>query len=326
MRPLIVPVDLGGSHHRCAVMPAPSPPPDRALVRALVDHYARERARPGQPLEVAFFRGGRPHRGLLAEAAPHPVRLACHPGELSPETLARLWDQGVRTLELELLSLQTAVLRPLGRGTGGAALQALVRGARDRGFTLGVHLWPGLPGYDHQAAMDDLAWLCGDGHPRVDFVRILPALALAGTGLARLAAAGRWTPMTLGEAVTTVEAMLEACDEAGLAVARVGLQPAQDLGVAAVAGPDHPNLRGLAESRRFRRRMDAALALAPRSRPAALLVHPADLQWAKGPQGDNIRALRARHGLPQLRLRPAPALPRGTVRLDGADIGAVPRR
>lgn len=323
MRPLIVPVDLGGSPRRCAVMPPPRDPPDRALVRALVAHYRTERARPGQPLEVAFFHGGLPHRGLLAEARDCALRLACHPGDLQPAVLQRLWDQGVRTLELEALSLQGAVLRDLGRSPSGDALKRLILGTRDRGFKVGVHLWPGLPGYGHDAAMEDLAWLCAGGSPRVDFVRILPALGLAGTELADWARQGRWTPMDLGQAVTTTVDMLDACASAGLAVARVGLQPRPDLGVDAVAGPAHPNLRALAEQRRFRRRMDAALQLAPRTRPAELRVHPADLSWARGHAGANIRALRAAHGLPGLRLRPDPSLARGEVRLAGGDVGAV---
>jgi hypothetical protein len=326
VRPLIVPVDLGGSPRRCAVMPPPRDPPDRALVRALISHYRSERARPGQPLEVAFFHGALPHRGLLAEAQGCTVRLACHPGDLQPSVLQRLWDQGVRTLELEALSLQGTVLRGLRRAPGGDALKRLILGLRDRGFAVGLHLWPGLPGYSHSAAMDDLHWLCGGGTPRVDFVRILPALGLAGTELADWARQGRWTPMDLGQAVTTVVEMLDTCAAAGLAIARVGLQPRADHGVDAVAGPAHPDLRGLAEQRRFRRRMDVALQLAPRTRTAELRVHPADLSWARGSAGANIRALRADHRLPGLLLRPDPSLSRGEVRLAGGDEGAVEAR
>ena len=326
MKPLIVPIDLGGSPHGCAVMPPAGPPPSAALVKAMVGHYTDERRQPDQPVQVAFFRGGLPDDALLDAAAPHPVRLSCNPADLRPDHLNHLWDRGVRTLEIEALSLSSAVLRPLGRRLSGSTIQKLIAGIKDRGFTVGVHLWPGLPGSSHDQVMADLAWLLGDGRPRVDFLRVLPAGGLEGTDLAAWAQSGRWVPMTLGEAVTTVVAMLDACDGVGVPVVRVGLQPRQDLGVHAVAGPAHPNLRALAEGRRFLRRMRAVVALAPRTRRTVLRVHPADLSWAKGQANSNLRTLRAELQLAELAVVPDETLPRGVVRpqaSDGGDAGTT---
>ena len=107
---VVVPVDLGGSPHRCGLHPPRRPVPPAELVSALINHYARER-RPSEdtPLEVAFFHGGIPTDDLLEAAAPHAIRLATLPGDLTPQLARHLWHRGVRTLELDIASPHTAI-------------------------------------------------------------------------------------------------------------------------------------------------------------------------------------------------------------------------
>ena len=140
-------------------------------------------------------------------------------------------------------------------------------------------------------------------------------MALEGSRLAELARTGRWQPMSLGEAVTTSLQMVEIFEEAEVAIARLGLQPGQDIPVRAVAGPLHPNLRQLVEVRRFYARMAHELSLVPRGSTVELQVNPRDLSWAKGTANANVRALRAACALAALRICPDESIPRGDVRL-----------
>lgn len=315
-RRLLVPVDLGGSPTACLVRPPLRPSPSPELITALVESYRRDRApHPGAPVEVAFFHGGLPDPAQVAAAGPFPLRLSCPPGDLSRAQVQALARVGLHTVEVEVLTFDEAVLRDCHRGYSATRAQALIRGLKELGLRVGLVLSPGLPGSDHGQALRDASWAAGlvDPHLRVDFVRILPALAWQGSGLAERAAAGRWRPMRLGEAVTTCAAMVDLLERAQVPVARLGLQPGPDLPAVVAAGPVHPDLRGLVQARRFRARMAQALGQPAAGSRQALRVHPQDLSWAKGTANANVRALRAGLGLRELRLIADPDLPRGCV-------------
>ena len=85
-------------------------------------------------------------------------------------------------------------------------------------------------------------------------LRLLPALALSGSGLAELHRQGRWTPMRQSQCLRLLVDLIDLYEEAGLPVLRVGQQPAADSQSRLVAGPYHPNLRGLVDGLRLRRR------------------------------------------------------------------------
>ncbi len=279
----------------------------------MIAHYDAERRQPGQRLEVAFFRGGVPSDALLAAAAPHPVRLACSPADLSRAETRRLVAGGVRTIELEACTLHTPALRALRRGYAGPQVSTMLTALATMGVRRVVTLMPGLPSSSHHTAVSDARLLAQ--HQLAEAVRILPALALEGAPLVDAARAGRWTPMTLSEAVTTTLAMVEVLEEADIAIIRLGLQPGQDVPCAVVAGPYHPNLRHLVEGRRFYQRLTNELRFVPQGSAVEVLVNPRDLSWARGTANANVRALRAHHALSSLSIRPGEHIPRGDVRL-----------
>lgn len=315
MRRVLVPIDLGGPTHRCEVYPPCSPAPTPELVSALIEHYASERLPPDGALEVAFVRGGVPSDALLEAAAPWPIRVSCSPADLSPEDADRLASRGVRLVELDALSLTDLVLRELRRGYTSGRVLAMRQGLSRRGVAVGLSLMPGLPGTDHASALSDLERaLRPEGGP-LEHVRLHPALVLEGAGLARWFEEGRFRPMRLGEAITTLVAMMDRLDAAGVPVARVGLQPGPDLGARLIAGPHHPNLRGLVEGRRFRLRMSEALLSASPGDEVTLGVHPMDLGAARGSSNQNLRAVRTALRLGRLRVVADEAVPRGGVRV-----------
>ena len=315
MRRVLVPIDLGGSAHPCEVYPPASPPPTPEFVAALIGHYASERLPADGAMEVSFVRGGVPSDALLEAAAPWPIRVSCSPADLSPEDADRLAGRGVRLVELDALSLADPVLRELRRGYTAGRVLGMRQGLIRRGIAVGLTLMPGLPGTDHSAALADVERaLRPEGGP-LEHVRLHPALVLEGSGLARWFEEGRFKPMRLGEAITTLVAMMDRLDAAGVPVARVGLQPGPDLGARLVAGPHHPNLRGLVEGRRFRRRMSEALLGTSLGDEVTLGVNPMDLGAARGSSNQNLRAVRIALGLGRLRVVADEAVPRGAVRV-----------
>ena len=314
MKRVIVPIDLGGSPRVCALSPPRDRTPEADLVEGLIGHYRRERLPPDGRLEVAFFRGGIPDPSLLEAAAGLPMRVACHPADLDPATARALVEAGVETIELDAITFDLDVLRATGRGYRPSTLHQMLAGLGALGLRVGITLWPGLPGSSHATAIEDVRQLVTAPRPP-DLVRLIPAVAFRGTELARLAQTGRWTPMNLGQAVTTLVEMIGALEAGGIPVARVGIQPGQDLPHPIAAGPYHPNLRGLCEVRRFRSRMATALeGIAPGTH-VTLAVHPSDLSWAKGTANENLRSLRAEKRLANLTVQPDHAVLRGMVRL-----------
>lgn len=285
----------------------------------MIAHYAERFGEPS-PFEVAFFRGGLPDDALLQAAGGRPLRLAASPADLNPDALRPLLAAGLQAVEVEVLTLDDGILRACRRGYRASALQPMLAGLRRMGLQVGLVLTPGLPGSSHASSLAEARWLCddGQGRPRIDFVRLSPAVAWRGAESASWVAQGRWSPMTLGQAVTTLRALVEVFDQAEVPVIRVGIQPGQDQPHRISAGPQHPNLRGLVEVRRFRSRMRRALMAAAVGPGLALRVHPKDLSWAKGTANENMRAMRAAFALPDLILNVDDAVPRGTVRVSAA--------
>jgi len=310
VRPVIVPIDMGGSPSRCIIAPAPTTPPEPATVVAMIDHYRTERLPEGGSLEVAFYRGGIPSDALLEACGGLPVRVSCHPADLGREDATRLKAGGCGTVELEILSFDPYVLRNCRREYTIGRVEGMIRVLQEMGFSIGVHLTPGLPGSDLQTSQMDVARLA---EQRVDFARLWPALAFEGAALADWVEDGRWMPLSVADAVAVVEVMMEGLEAASIPVARVGLQPGQDIPAQVVAGPYHPNLRGEVETRRFRRRMVQALAKVEAGSSVVVRVHPKDLGWAKGTSNTNARALRTRLGLSAVRIESDPAVDRGTI-------------
>lgn len=308
-----MPVDLGGSPVRCALSPPRRPTPAPALVEALIHHYRDERCRPGDTLEVGFFHGGLPSDDLLSCCAGLPVRVGCSPADLSRAEASRLASRGVRLIELDVATFSPSVLRELRRGYTGAGVDTMRAGLAALGLEVGLVLMPGLPGASHTSALEDVDRAIGGAIPPAALVRLYPALALEGSELATQVESGRWRPMRLGEAVTTLVAMVDRLEAAHIPVARIGLQPGIDLPARAIAGPVHPNLRGLVEGRRSRRRMAEALQGVPPGATVELRVNPADLGPVLGRSRENLRAVRVALGLASLEVRPDPLIARGHI-------------
>jgi histone acetyltransferase (RNA polymerase elongator complex component) len=215
-----------------------------------------------------------------------------------------------------VLTLKARVLRHLRRGYSPGRVRSMVEALKSMGFTIGLVLSPGLPAFRVEDCGYDIGEVVALGAGVVDFVRINPALAMEGSDSAGWVEAGRWVPLEVREAVGLCRQYVDAMDAAGIAVARVGLQPGPDLGGRVVGGPHHPNLRGFVQEERFRDRLFDAVRDAPEGCCIHIRVNPKDLAWAKGSENANIRAVRSAMSIQEIRVVGDDSVPRDSLRVD----------
>jgi len=311
--PVVVPVNLGccASLPRCLLCPPAPVEPGPDLVDALVGHYRTERTEPGRDLRVGFFGGAPPSDALLDAIAGVPFTVRVRPDLLTRAALERLVTRGVSAVELDALTLDDAVLQGTGRAYRGRWVLAQIDAIRAAGVRVGAVLSPGLPGSSHADAVHDSEVLA----PLIDFARLHPVLVLQRAGLRAAHMDGRYTPLTLGQAVTTCRAMLERLEADGVEVVRVGQNPGPDGLGRAVAGPMHPSLRQLVQARQVIADLHALMPALDADR-VQIRCNPADETHTRGPRNQHLRDLRAAHGLREVRVVPDPTLARGALRLE----------
>ncbi len=282
-------------------------PPSGAEVAAIIRERLAAPRREGE-WEVAYYGGSftclpvERQRELLAPATAAyergeiaAIRLSTRPDAIDPATVARLAASGVATVELGVQSLDDAVLRAAARGHTAAATCAAVAALRSGGLHCGLQLMPGLPGEDWPSLIATTQKTLALAP---DFVRIYPAVVLAGTELAALAAAGRYRPLTLDAAVARAAYMKIACEQRAIPVIRVGLQASEELSGAIVAGPYHPAFGALVEAYIFRILIGNLLEkLGPAPGGILLRHHPRDASAVRGLGSANLIAWRKNYRL-----------------------------
>jgi len=243
------------------------------------------------------------------------IRLCCDADRLSRAPLGEWRARGVRSVEVPLLSADPRVLREWGAEDHPDLMRDLMPRV---GFDIpewGAQLMPGLPGDSHERAVRT-AEIVAALEP--SYVRIAPALALQGTRLETFWRSGVWDPMTLDQAVGTCSAMLGVFRDAGIPVARLGMQPQFDLvrGPDVLEGPYHPSLRQLVESRLFRRMIFEQAGFQIHRGRITLRFHPADESYVRGPMNRTLNELRRRLGFGRVELVPDEDLPRGRLEVE----------
>ncbi len=272
---------------------------------------------PDAEVEIAFFGGSftalplTEQEAYLAAARPFlaggrvkSLRISTRPDCLSEEIFALLRRYDVRVIELGIQSFDDDVLRASGRGYPAAAAEQGCRAVQEAGFTLGVQLMPGLPGDTPEKSVNAAKKAVALG---AKMARIYPTVVLKGTALARMADQGRYTPLTVPEAVETAARMRMVLDAAGIPVIRVGLYVGEELQNPenVRGGAYHSALGELVEQRIFAWQTERLLEmLPPGEKPAVFFVSPRDVSKFVGFTGENKRKLQAKYGTMKLRTLP----------------------
>ena len=293
----------------CAPLPSPATP---ELVDALIGAVREEQ--PERELRVRFFGGPPPSDSLIEAAGAVPFDVRVRPDLLDRAAAARLHQAGVVGIELDALTFHTPALRAVRRRYAGPRLVTMLEGLGELGVERGIVLAVGLPGQDHDTSLQDAATATG----LVETARLHPLLVLKHSDLWHAHLDGRYEPLSLGQAVTTVSAMLDRLEPAGVEVIRVGQQPGPDGLGKWMAGPRHSSLRELVEARRTLARLRNRLRAVNPGGVLVIRCATADETRTRGPLNDNVRTLRAEFGFAEVIICADPTLERGEFILEAS--------
>jgi len=332
MNPIILPIFLPhlGCRQRClfcnqkAVAPGPLSPESagRFIETSLSKFPSSQRDRIKQ---VAFYGGSFTAMAqdaqvrYLKEVQPFlhsgqidSIRISTRPDALDDEVLSLLREYGVRTVEVGAQSMTDQVLLLSQRGHRAEDTVASVPRLRKWGFEVGIHLMMGLPGDSRDLFLRSLDRVIDI---RPDFVRIHPTLVLRGAGLETLWRRKIYLPLSLDEAIPWLKNGLLRLERASIPVARIGLQPDQELERHFLAGPYHPALHQMVDSAIA---YDLAMHLLqghPEGTKATFVCHPKELSNLRGQKNKNLLKLKDRFLLKEILVQSSEDVMRGSLLL-----------
>ena len=330
--PLILPIFLpyAGCRERCLfcnqrtiATETPSPLAVRERIASSIEKInARQKNREKQ---VAFYGGSftamkrSDQISYLQEVQPFmsrneidSIRLSTRPDALDQKSLDFLASFGVKTVEIGAQSMDDHVLSLSDRGHTAEDTASAVRRLMDYGFEVGVQLMIGLPGDNLKLFLHTLNRIV---ELRPHFVRIHPTLVLKGAPLELLWRTRRYSPLSLEEATQWLKIGLIKMERSSIPLARLGLQPTEDLRDHVLAGPYHPALRHVVESAIAFDMLAQLLNPCPENGEVLLVCHPREMSNLRGQRNENIRNLKERFRLCEIRVQASEQVEVGTFLL-----------
>ena len=208
-------------------------------------------------VEIAFFGGN--FTGIETETQIHflesvqkyiregrvsGLRVSTRPDYINRDNLEMLKSYSVNTIELGAQSLHDDVLLKSGRGHKVSDVVDASKLIKEMGFELGLQMMIGLPGDTKDKSLTTTEKIIELG---ASCTRIYPTLVIKGTKLEQLFNNGRYTPLSIDEALNWTKDILRLFEENNVTVLRIGLHPSEGLlsGHDLVAGPFHQSFREL---------------------------------------------------------------------------------
>jgi len=172
------------------------------------------------------------------------IRLSTRPDFINGQNLELLKKFHVETIELGAQSMDDVVLQKSGRGHKAQITVSAANLIKDFGFRLGLQMMIGLPGDTTEKSLKTAKKFV---ELRAKDVRIYPTLVIKGTPLEKLYLAGKFTTLSLEEAVESVANIFPVFENAGVNIIRTGLHPSDGLMDKSdlVAGPFHVSFKEL---------------------------------------------------------------------------------
>jgi len=330
--PLIIPVFLPslGCHECCLFCNQkasseglPSPSSVRNFIEASLSQIPYNKK--PRERQVAFYGGSFTaiHRDdqvrYLKEVQPFiafglidSIRISTRPDALDEETLSLLKEYGVRTIEIGVQSMIDEVLSLAHRGHCAEDTVSATLRLKQWGFEIGHQLMIGLPGDTCDRFLQTLDRVIELGP---DFVRIHPTLVLKGALLESFWREGGYFPLSLEETIDWLKKGLLRLENSSISVARIGLQPTDELQRDFLAGPYHPALRQLVDSAIFFDMATSLLQTSQKNGRALFFCHPKEISNLRGQKNENILRLKKHFKLSDILINGRQELPRGYLGL-----------
>lgn len=196
---------------------------------------------------------------LLSQGSIGRVRCSTRPDYIDRERLERLQRHSVTTVELGVQSLDSDVLLAAERGHSVEQVYAAMELLKAMGFTTGIQLMVGMPKQTMASVKATVKQVIA---LKPELARIYPLLVIKDTPLAKTYLAGKFTPLTIEEAVEQATYVYEQLTWAGIKVIRIGLQADDELCTPGniLAGPFHPAMGELVKSRVLRNKITPQIA------------------------------------------------------------------
>jgi histone acetyltransferase (RNA polymerase elongator complex component) len=247
---------------------------------------------------------------FLASGLIHSIRISTRPDALDEEVLSLLKEYGVKTVEIGTQSMIDEVLMLANRGHEAEDTISAASRLREWGFEVGLQLMISLPGDSFVRFLQTLDQVI-DLKP--DFVRIHPTLVLKGAPLEILWRAGRYSPLSLEEAIQWLKRGLLKLERSSIPMARIGLQPTKELERDFLAGPFHPALHQLVDSEIFFDMATSLLDLFDGKLEPIFFCHTTEISNMRGQRNGNIMRLREKFQLKDIFIQGREDVPKGSL-------------
>jgi histone acetyltransferase (RNA polymerase elongator complex component) len=332
MHPLIIPIFLPnlGCRERCLFCNQKissegllSPSSVRNFIEASLNKFPSEKK--FREKQIAFYGGSFTaiHRDdqvcylkevqpFLASGLIDSIRISTRPDALDEGTLSLLKEYGVKTVEVGVQSMIDEVLLLARRGHSAADTVDAVSRLKDKKFEVGLQLMIGLPGDTYDRFVQTLDRVI---ELQPDFVRIHPTLVLKGAPLENLWKDGEYSPLPLDETVQWLKKGILKLEKSSIPVARIGLQPTNELERDYLAGPYHPALHQLVDSDIFFDMATSLLQVYQKNGQVLFLCHPKEISNLRGQKNENILGLKKHFRLSEVLIEGRQELPRGFLGL-----------
>ena len=181
------------------------------------------------------------------------IRISTRPDYIDDDILRMLKAFHVTDIELGAQSTDDTVLRLSGRGHNRESIRLASKKINAYGFQLGLQMMLGLPGDTFETALQTAHDIIAFG---AKTTRIYPTLVVADTPLAKLYKQGKYTPLTLSQAVAWTTEIYTFFVKNNINVLKVGLHPNKDFtsNKYLLAGPFHQSFKELVLSNIWKER------------------------------------------------------------------------
>jgi histone acetyltransferase (RNA polymerase elongator complex component) len=240
------------------------------------------------------------------------IRISTRPDALDEKALSLLKEYGVRTIEVGVQSMIDEVLSLARRGHCAEDTVSATLRLKHRGFEVGHQLMIGLPGDTCDRFLQTLDRVI---ELEPDFLRIHPTLVLRGAPLENLWREGRYIPLPIEETIDWLKRGLTRLENSSISVARMGLQPTDELERNFLAGPYHPALRQLVDGAIFFDMAASLLQSSQKNGQALFFCHPKEIPNLRGQKNENILRLKKHFNLRDIFIQGRQELPRGYLGL-----------
>lgn len=231
------------------------------------------------------------------------VRLSTRPDYINTEILSYLKDFNVTTIELGVQSMDDEVLAKSCRGHSSQDAITASMLIKDKGFILGIQTMLGLPGSDRKKELYTAKRVV---KLLPDFVRIYPTLVIKDTYLEKLYSEGKYLPLSLEETVDICAELMDIYDENNIRVIRIGLQPTDNIneGQDVVAGPFHPAIRQLVDSRRILKEIEDFISRNGYDNKDSITIASdlRNISTVVGQKKENIKSLKRKFGFKKVNI------------------------